>query len=87
MNPLPQKVPPLRWFYQNMLSNTASKIPLVFGQGGLCFILPLIPCLVTQVLGLHEEIVFGSLNVDGLCHLFIMVDIPIVYVAARKWGQ
>lgn len=51
----------------------------------LCFIVPLIPCLVTQVLGLHEEIVFGKLNVDGLCHLFIMIDIPIVYVAALKW--
>ena len=53
----------------------------------LCFIVPLIPCVVTQVLGLHEEIVFGNLNVDGLCHLFIMIDIPIVYVAARKWAQ
>lgn len=53
----------------------------------LCFILPLIPCLVLQVLGLHEEIVFGKLNVDGLCHLFIMVDIPIVYIAARKWNK
>lgn len=53
----------------------------------LCFIIPLIPCVVTQVLGLHEEIVFGSLNVDGLCHLFIMADIPIVYVAARKWNR
>ena len=52
----------------------------------LCFILPLIPCLVTQVLGFHEEIVFGSLNVDGLCHLFIMADIPIVYIAARRWN-
>lgn len=52
----------------------------------LCFILPLIPCLVLQVMGLHEEIVFGKLNVDGLCHLFIMVDIPIVYIAARKWS-
>lgn len=52
----------------------------------LCFIVPLIPCVVTQVLGLHEEIVFGSLNVDGLCHLFIMIDIPIVYVAAQKWN-
>lgn len=53
----------------------------------LCFIVPLIPCVVTQVMGLHEEIVFGSLNVDGLCHLFIMIDIPIVYVAARKWSR
>ena len=53
----------------------------------LCFIVPLIPCVVTQVLGLHEEIVFGNLNVDGLCHLFIMIDIPIVYVAARKCAQ
>ena len=53
----------------------------------LCFIVPLIPCVVTQVMGLHEEIVFGSLNVDGLCHLFIMVDIPIVYIAARKWAR
>lgn len=53
----------------------------------LCFILPLIPCVVLQVLGLHEEIVFGNLNVDGLCHLFIMVDIPIVYAAARKWDH
>ncbi len=53
----------------------------------LCFIVPLIPCVVTQVLGLHEEIVFGNLNVDGLCHLFIMVDIPIAYVAARKWDR
>lgn len=52
----------------------------------LCFIVPLIPCVVTQVLGLHEEIVFGKLNVDGLCHLFIMIDIPIVYIAARKWN-
>ena len=43
--------------------------------------------VVTQVMGLHEEIVFGSLNVDGLCHLFIMIDIPIVYVAARKWSR
>lgn len=53
----------------------------------LCFILPLIPCLVLQVMGLHEEIVFGKLNVDGLCHLFIMADIPIVYVAALKWSR
>lgn len=52
----------------------------------LCFLLPLIPCLVLQLLGYHEEIVFGNLNVDGLCHLFIMVDIPIVYIAARNWN-
>ena len=52
----------------------------------LWFIVPLIPCVVTQVLGYHEEIVFGSLNVDGLCHLFILLDIPIIYAAARKWG-
>lgn len=51
----------------------------------LCFILPLIPCVVLQVMGLHEETVVGSLNVDGLCHLFILADIPIVYAAARKW--
>lgn len=51
----------------------------------LCFILPLIPCIVFQVMGLHEETVFGSLNVDGLCHLLILLDIPIVYIAARKW--
>ena len=51
----------------------------------LCFILPLIPCIVMQVLGYHEEKVIGSLNVDGLCHLFILADIPIVYIAARKW--
>lgn len=51
----------------------------------LCFIIPLVPCLVLQLMGLHEETVFGSLNVDGLCHLFIMVDIPIMYIAARKW--
>lgn len=53
----------------------------------LCFIVPLIPCVITQVLGLHEEIVFGKLNVDGLCHLFIMIDIPIVFAAARKWNE
>lgn len=53
----------------------------------LCFIVPLIPCVVTQVLGLHEETVIGALNVDGLCHLFIMIDIPIVYIAARKWAR
>ena len=52
----------------------------------LCFILPLVPCLVLQLMGFHEEIVFGTLNVDGLCHLFIMADIPIVYAAARKWN-
>ena len=51
----------------------------------LCFIIPLIPCIVMQVLGYHEEKVIGSLNVDGLCHLFILLDIPIVYIAARKW--
>lgn len=51
----------------------------------LCFILPLIPCVVLQVMGLHEEIVFGKLNVDGFCHLLIMIDIPIIYAAARKW--
>jgi len=52
----------------------------------LCFVIPLIPCLVLQLMGFHEEIVFGALNVDGLCHLFLMVDIPIVYLAARKWS-
>lgn len=51
----------------------------------LCFILPLIPCLVLQLMGLHEETVIGALNVDGLCHIFIMIDVPIVYIAARKW--
>lgn len=51
----------------------------------LCFIIPLVPCIVMQVLGYHEEKVIGSLNVDGLCHLFILLDIPIVYIAARKW--
>lgn len=55
------------------------------GRTLLCFILPLIPCIVLQVLGYHEEQVIGSLNVDGLCHLFILLDIPIVYLAARKW--
>ena len=53
----------------------------------LWFIVPLIPCVMTQVLGYHEEIVFGSLNVDGLCHLFILLDIPIVYTAARNWER
>ena len=52
----------------------------------LCFIIPLIPCLVLQLMGLHEETVIGSLNVDGLCHLFLMIDIPIVCIAAWKWN-
>ena len=51
----------------------------------LYFILPLIPCIIAQVLGYHEEQVIGSLDVDGLCHLFILADIPIVCAAAKKW--
>ena len=50
-----------------------------------CFIVPLLPCLVFQLMGLHEEIVFGNFNFDGLSHLFIMLDIPIIFVAALKW--
>ena len=51
----------------------------------LCFVLPLIPCIVLQVLGYHEETVIGPLNVDGFCHLLILLDIPIIYAAARTW--
>lgn len=53
----------------------------------LYFILPLIPCIAAQVLGYHEEKVIGSLNVDGLCHLFILIDIPIVCAAAKRWNS
>ena len=67
-----------------------AKLAVSGHKGGrilLCFLLPLIPCLILQLMGYHEEIVFGNLNVDGLCHLFIMADIPIVYVAARNWNH
>ncbi len=53
----------------------------------LCFVVPLIPCIVMQVLGYHEEPVIGPLNVDGFCHLLILLDVPIVYAAALNWTK
>lgn len=53
----------------------------------VCFVIPLIPCIVMQVLGYHEEPVIGPLNVDGFCHLLILLDVPIVYAAARNWSK